>query len=66
MRFRDIIPYAAFGKVIEGMEYVNNIAETKTDYSDRPMAPQTMKTVTVETFGIEKVWEMPLKREDAR
>ena len=45
--------YAAFGKVIEGMEYVNNIAETKTDYSDRPMAPQIMKTVTVETFGIE-------------
>ena len=45
--------YAAFGKVIEGMEYVNNIAEAKTDYSDRPMAPQIMKTVTVETFGIE-------------
>lgn len=45
--------YAAFGKVIEGMEYVNSIAETKTDYSDRPMAPQVMKTVTVETFGTE-------------
>ncbi len=45
--------YAAFGKVIEGMEYVDSIAETKTDYSDRPMAPQIMKEVTVETFGID-------------
>lgn len=45
--------YASFGKVIEGMEHVDNIAETKTDYSDRPMAPQVMKTVTVETFGTE-------------
>lgn len=43
--------YAAFGKVIEGMENVNKIAETATDYSDRPMQPQVMKTVTVETFG---------------
>lgn len=43
--------YAAFGKVIEGMEYVNAIAETKTDYSDRPLEPQLMKSVTVETFG---------------
>lgn len=43
--------YAAFGKVIEGMDVVNKIAETNTDYSDRPMTPQVMKTVTVETFG---------------
>ncbi len=43
--------YAAFGKVIEGMEYVNKIAETNTDYSDRPLEPQIMETVTVETFG---------------
>ena len=42
--------YAAFGKVIEGMEVVNQIAETKTDYTDRPMEPQVMKKVTVETF----------------
>lgn len=42
--------YAAFGKVIEGLEYVNKIAETNTDYSDRPLEPQIMKTVTVETF----------------
>ena len=39
--------------MIEGMEFVDNIAETKTDYSDKPMAPQVMKTVTVETFGID-------------
>ena len=43
--------YAAFGKVIEGMEYVNKIAETNTDYSDRPLEPQVMETVTVELFG---------------
>ena len=43
--------YAAFGKVIEGMEVVNQIAETKTDYTDRPMEQQVMKKVTVETFG---------------
>ncbi len=42
--------YAAFGKVIEGMDVVNRIAETDTDYSDRPMTPQVMKIVTVETF----------------
>ena len=43
--------YAAFGKITEGMEYVNNIAETATDYSDRPLEPQVLKKVTVETFG---------------
>ena len=43
--------YAAFGKVIEGIEVVNGIAETNTDYSDRPMTPQVMKSVTVDTFG---------------
>lgn len=45
--------YAAFGKVIEGIENVNKIAETATDYSDRPLEDQIMKTVTVETFGVE-------------
>lgn len=45
--------YAAFGKVIEGMENVNKIAETATDYSDRPMENQVMKSVTVDTFGVE-------------
>ncbi len=43
--------YAAFGKVIEGMEVVNKIAETDTDWSDRPLTPQVMKGVTVDTFG---------------
>lgn len=43
--------YAAFGKVIEGMEVVNRIAETRTDWSDRPMEPQVMASVTVDTFG---------------
>lgn len=43
--------YAAFGKVTEGMDVVNKIAETNTNYSDRPLTAQVMKTVTVETFG---------------
>lgn len=43
--------YAAFGKVIEGMEVVNKIASVKTDYSDRPVQEQKMKKVTVDTFG---------------
>ena len=43
--------YAAFGKVIEGMEVVNKIAETRTDWSDRPLEPQVIETVTVNTFG---------------
>ena len=45
--------YAAFGKVTEGMEAVDKIAETATDYSDRPLEDQIMKSVTVETFGRE-------------
>ena len=45
--------YAAFGKVTEGMDVVNQIAETDTDYSDRPLAVSVMKTVTVETFGVD-------------
>lgn len=43
--------YAAFGKVIEGMEYVNKIAECRTDFSDRPLEKQMIKTMTAETFG---------------
>lgn len=43
--------YAAFGKVIEGMENVNAIAECDTDYGDRPLEVQKMAKVTVETFG---------------
>lgn len=45
--------YAAFGKIIEGMDVVNEIAETATDYSDRPLAEQKMKLVTVDTLGEE-------------
>lgn len=45
--------YAAFGKVIEGQENVDKIAETATDYEDRPLEDQVMQTVTVETFGVE-------------
>ena len=43
--------YAAFGKVTEGMDVVDKIAETDTDYRDKPIVPQVMKKVTVETFG---------------
>jgi peptidyl-prolyl cis-trans isomerase B (cyclophilin B) len=45
--------YAAFGKVIEGIEAVDNICAARTDYNDRPRIPQVMKKVTVETFGVE-------------
>lgn len=45
--------YAAFGKVIEGMDVVDRIAEVDTDYHDRPIVPQVMKKVTAETFGVE-------------
>ena len=45
--------YAAFGKVIEGMDVVNKIAETVTDWNDRPIQKQMMKRVTVDTFGVE-------------
>ncbi len=45
--------YAAFGKVIEGMEVVNRIAETATDYEDRPLEDQVMQEVVVDTFGVE-------------
>lgn len=43
--------YAAFGQIIEGMDVVNKIAEVRTDYSDRPMKEQKIKSMTAETFG---------------
>ena len=43
--------YAAFGKVIEGIEVVDRICSVRTDYNDKPRIPQVMKKVTVETFG---------------
>ena len=44
--------YAAFGKVTEGMDVVNKIAETRTDFSDRPLEKQVIKSMTVDTFGV--------------
>ena len=43
--------YAAFGKVIEGMDVVDKIAQCATDFSDRPLEKQQIKSMTVETFG---------------
>ena len=45
--------YAAFGKVIEGMDVVDEIASTRTDFRDKPLEEQKMKNVTAETFGVE-------------
>lgn len=45
--------YAAFGKITEGMDVVDKIANVETDFSDRPRVPQVMKSVTVETFGVD-------------
>lgn len=44
--------YAAFGKVFEGMDIVNKIAEVATNYADKPLEDQRMKKVTVDTFGV--------------
>ena len=51
--------YAAFGRVIEGMETVDEIAGVKTDWHDRPYEDQIMKSVTVETFGVS--YDEPIK-----
>ncbi len=45
--------YAAFGKVIEGMDVVDRIAGTATDFSDRPLEKQVMQSVTADTFGVD-------------
>ena len=45
--------YAAFGKVVEGMDVVNSIAAVRVNYNDRPLEEQKMKSVTVETFDVE-------------
>ncbi len=45
--------YAAFGKVIEGMDVVNKIAEVPTNYSDKPLEDQRIASMTVETFGVD-------------
>ena len=51
--------YAAFGRVIEGMETVDEIAGVKTDWHDRPYEDQIMKSVTAETFGVS--YDKPIK-----
>ena len=45
--------YAAFGKITEGIDVVNKIAEVDTDFGDRPLEPQAIKSMSVETFGVE-------------
>ena len=45
--------YAAFGKLIEGIEAVDHICAVRTDWNDKPRIPQVMKKVTVETFGVD-------------
>ncbi|SEN47395.1 peptidyl-prolyl cis-trans isomerase B (cyclophilin B) [Peptostreptococcus russellii] len=51
--------YASFGRVIEGMENVDKIAETKTGFGDRPKKEQKIKKMTVDTKGVE--FEAPEK-----
>lgn len=51
--------YAAFGKLTEGMEVVNEIADMPTDYLDRPLEDVIIKKVTVDTFGVK--YEEPEK-----
>ncbi|MBQ9061225.1 MAG: peptidylprolyl isomerase [Eubacterium sp.] len=45
--------YAAFGKVIEGLEVVDKIAQTPTNYQDAPLEPVVIATMTVDTFGVD-------------
>ena len=45
--------YAAFGKVTEGLDVVDAIAGARCDFNDKPLEPQTMKTVTVDCFGVD-------------
>ena len=45
--------YAAFGKVIEGMDVADAIVSVKADFNDKPLKEQRMKSVTVETFGVD-------------
>ncbi|MGN0362468.1 MAG: peptidylprolyl isomerase [Bilifractor sp.] len=45
--------YAAFGRIIEGMDIVNKIAEVRTDWGDRPVEPQIIRSMTVDTKGVD-------------
>lgn len=51
--------YAAFGKVLEGMDAVDYIAKTPTNHMDKPVQPVVMKTVVVDTKG--QTYEEPHK-----
>ena len=53
------VQYAAFGKVTEGLDVVDKIASVKTDYSDRPIEEQKIKSITVDTMG--ETYEEPEK-----
>ena len=43
--------YAAFGKVLNGMEAADHIVNTRTDMRDKPVTPQVIRTIRVETYG---------------
>lgn len=45
--------YAAFGKLIDGTDTLEQIASVDTDWSDRPLTPQVIKSVTIDTFGVD-------------
>lgn len=45
--------YAAFGQVIDGMDVIDKIAEVNVDYNDKPLRDQVIKSVTVDTNGVE-------------
>ena len=51
--------YAGFGRVIEGMDVVDEIANVKTDWHDKPYEEQKMKKVTADTFGV--IYDEPAK-----
>ena len=51
--------YAAFGRVIRGMDVVDRIAAVPTDFNDKPKKPQVIKSMKVETFG--KEYPQPVK-----
>lgn len=54
--------YASFGRVTDGLDTVDKIASTPTDYSDRPKEEQKIATMTVDTFGVEYPQPKTLKR----
>ena len=45
--------YAAFGKVLEGMDVADAIVSTRTNFQDKPLTPQRIKSVTVDTQGVD-------------